>query len=183
MRAAVAALVTVSFFLSPGCGGGSGDGGVLVDPCLSFSGAQAPAPGQVVTRLTSGGSCRARFVEIVVTDVSDVFSGSFTVNFDATKVAFGNASGEGSFLAAGGTRVNVVQSTPPSGSVTIGITRVGVATGVNVTSPQVLVKLSFAPLAAGNATMTLTGAQLFGSETPPLAKSGLTWTGGTFQVQ
>ena len=182
MRAAAVPLIA-ALLLSPGCGGGSGgDGGTINGMCLSFAGAQAPAAGRVVVRLGTGGNCMAQFVELVVTDVTDVFSGSFTVSFDPTRVAFGNATSQGSFLAAGGAQVNVVQSTPQSGSVTVGISRVGVATGVNATGSQVLVRLSFAPVSAGSATMTLTGTQLFGSETPPQPKSGLTWSGGTFQV-
>ena len=122
-------------------------------------------------------------MEFVVTDVSDVFSGSFTINYDPASVAFGAASGTGSFLESDGARVNVVQSTPAGGSVTVGITRVQTTTGVTVSGSQVLVRVSFAPVAPGNSAMTITGAQLFGSEAPPQAKPGLTWSGGTFNVQ
>jgi len=175
------ALLVAALVLGLGCGGGHG--GTMVSFCLNFTGAQAPAAGRVVARLASGGSCAARFVEIVVTDVADVFSGSFTVNFDPTKVAFGSASFQGSFLTAGGVQVNVVQTNPQPGSVTVGISRFGVASGVDVIGSQVLVRLSFAPVGAGAATLTLANGQLFDSGTPPQPKSGLTWSGGTFQVQ
>lgn len=175
------ALVAASLALAPACGGGDG-GTVAPALCLSFTAAQPPAQGRVAVRQGSG-SCSARSLDVVVTDVSDVFSGSFTVTFDPARVAFGGASASGSFLAAGGTQVNVVQTNPQPGSVTVGISRVQSTTGVNVTGSQVLVRLSFSPVTAGTATLALTSAQLFGSQTPPQPKSGLTWTGGTFQVQ
>jgi hypothetical protein len=175
-------LVVTSVALAPACGGG--DGGTMAPAlCLSFTGAQPPAPGRVAARAGSGGSCAARSVELVVTDVSDVFSGSFTVTFDPARVSFGGASAAGSLLAAGGTQVNVVQTNAQPGSVTIGIGRIGSSTGVNVTGSQVLVRLTFAPVSAGTSALGLTGGQLFGSQTPPQPKSGLTFTGGTFTVQ
>ena len=180
MRALFLLLATLA--LAPGCGGGDG-GTVTPSICLSFTGAQAPAAGRVVSRQGTGGGCSARFVDVVVTDVNDVFSGSFTVNFDPARVAFGSASATGTFLAAGGTQVEVVQTNPQPGSVTVGISRIGSTTGVDVAGSQVMIHLSFAPVSAGTATLTLTSAQLFGNETPPQPKSGLTWSGGTFTVQ
>lgn len=181
MRPVLTGLVFV-LLLAAGCGGGN-DGGIAAASCIGFTGAQAPAAGRVTARQASGGSCAAIFVELVVTDVPDVFSGSFTLEYDPTSVAVGGATATGSFLASGGARVDVVQSTPASGSVTIGVTRVQTTTGVNASGSQVLVRISFAPVAVGSSQLTITGAQLFGSETPPLPKTGLTWTGGTFNVQ
>jgi hypothetical protein len=105
MRAAVSVL-TVLLFVSTGCGGGDGSGGAAAAPCLSFVGAQAPAAGRVVARLATGGSCSARAVEIVVTDVSDVFGAQFTLTFDASKISYAGASSQGSFLTSGGAQVS-----------------------------------------------------------------------------
>jgi len=183
MRAAVSVL-TFLLIASAGCGGGSGGGGGTVSAaCANFAGAQAPAAGWVVARAGTGGGCSARVVEFVVTDVSDVYAGSFTVSFDPTKVSYAGASSTGSFLTSGGVQVSVQQSGAGSGTVTVGITRLGASTGVNVSGSQVLIRLTFAPVAAGTTGLTVGSAQLFGSQTPPQPKSGLTWSGGTFTVQ
>jgi len=180
MRAA-ASVLTGILLVSSGCGGGDG-GGATAAPCLSFVGAQAPAAGKVVARLAAGGSCAARAVEIVVTDVSDVFGAQLTLNFDASKLAYGGASSQGSFLTSGGAQVSVQQD-GTGGTVVVGISRIGVNTGVNVTGSQVLIRFTFAPLAVGSSTLSITSAQLFGSQTPPQPKPGLTWSGGSFTIQ
>ncbi|HEX5043031.1 MAG TPA: hypothetical protein VFV75_08995 [Candidatus Polarisedimenticolaceae bacterium] len=181
MRAAVS-LLTAILLVSSGCGGGDGGGGAAAAPCLSFVGLQAPAAGRVVARLAAGGSCAARAVELVVTDVSDVFGAQFVLTFDATKVSYAGASSQGSFLTSGGAQVSV-QEGGGGGSVSVGISRIGVSTGVNVTGSQVLIRLNFAPVAAGASTLSLGSAILFGSQTPPQPKPGLTWSGGSFTIQ
>jgi hypothetical protein len=180
MRAAVSVLTAI-LLVSSGCGGGDG-GGAAAAPCLSFVGAQAPAAGRVVARLAAGGSCAARAVEIVVTDVSDVFGAQFVLTFDASRVSYAGASAQGSFLTSGGAQVSV-QEGGGGGNVTVGISRVGVSTGVNVTGSQVLIRLTFAPVAVGASTLSLSNAILFGSQTPPQPKPGLTWSGGSFTIQ
>ena len=180
MRVAVPVLIGV-LLASAGCGGGDG-GGATAAPCLSFVGAQAPAAGKVVARLAAGGSCAARAVEIVVTDVSDVFGAQFTVTFDPTQVSYAGASSTGSILASGGAQVSVQQD-GTGGNVAVGISRIGVNTGVNVTGSQVLIRLTFAPVAVGTSSLAVSNAQLFGSQTPPQPKPGLTWSGGSFTIQ
>lgn len=181
MRAVVSVL-TVLLFVSTGCGGGDGSGGAAAAPCLSFVGTQAPAAGRVVARLATGGSCSARAVEIVVTDVSDVFGAQFTLTFDATKVAYAGASSTGSFLTSGA-QVSIQEGNTGSGTVSVGISRIGVSTGVNVSGSQVLIRLTFAPRAVGSSSLSLSSAILFGSQTPPQPKPGLTWSGGSFTIQ
>ena len=182
MRAAVSMLTAV-LFVSTGCGGGDGGGGATAAPCLSFVGNQAPATGRVVTRLAAGGSCAARAVEIVVTDVADVFGAQFTLTFDATKVSYAGATSSGSFLTSGGAQVSVQEDSTGSGTVSVGISRIGVSSGVNVSGSQVLIRLTFAPLAVGTSSLALSNAILFGSQTPPQPKPGLTWSGGSFTIQ
>jgi hypothetical protein len=182
MRAAVS-LWTVLLFVSTGCGGGDGSGGAAAAPCLAFVGTQSPAAGRVVARQAAGGSCAARAVEIVVTDVSDVFGAQFTLTFDATKVSYAGASSSGSFLTSGGVQVSVQEDGAATGTVTVGISRIGVSTGVNVTGSQVLVRLTFAPVAVGTSSLSISSAILFGSQTPPQPKPGLTWSGGSFTIQ
>jgi len=181
---AVASVLTVLLVLSAGCGGGSGSGGgSAAASCASFTGAQPPAAGRVVARQGAGGSCGARAVEIVVTSVSDLFGAQFTFTFDATKLSYAGASSQGSVLASGGAQVSVQEGSAGSGTVTVGISRIGAGSGVNVSGSQVLVRLVFSPLAAGTSTLAVSNAQLFGSETPPQTKPGLTWSGGTFVIQ
>ena len=182
MRAVVSVL-TALLVLSAGCGGGSDGGTAAAASCVTFTGAQSPASGRVVARQAASGSCGARAVEIVVTDVSDLFGAQFTIAFDASKVSYAGASGQGSVLASGGTQVSVQEGSNSPGNVTVGISRIGVNTGVNASGSQVLIRLTFSPLTPGTSSLALTGAALFGSETPPQTKPGLTFSGGTFILQ
>jgi hypothetical protein len=182
-RTVAIAGVLVSVLLGAACGGGS-DGGGVVQPaaCVNFTAAQAPGAGKVVAREAAGSTCSARTIEVIVTDVSDVFAAGFVAAFDPARVRFVSASANGSFLAAGGAQVNL-QAEAQGGGVTVGISRVGTSTGANAAGSQVLVRLTFAPVAAGASQLSLNNGQLFGSETPPQPKAGLTWSGGSFVVQ
>jgi len=164
------------------CSGGDSAGGVPLDGgCLDLA---AGSPAQDTVSLGKGTStCDMLAVDVVVTDVNDVFASSFTLNYDASLARFEGSSTTGSLLASDGTTVQVLEDAQ-SGSVTIGLTRVGVANGVNANGTRVLVTLMFSTVAdAGDAGIAFSNETILGSETPPLDKAGVNWVGGTLVVR
>lgn len=163
------------------CGGGS-DGGGTVPSCLDLIGTTPPAAGKVVTREAAGG-CESATLEVVVTDVADLHSARFTVRFDPAVVRYDGFSTAGSILGSDGATVQVLEDRA-SDRVTIGLTRLGSSSGVDAAGSRVLVKLLYTRVGAAGASGSLDyqDATLYGSETPPVAKPGLTWAGGTLRV-
>ena len=122
-------------------------------------------------------------VDVVVTDVADVFASSFTLNYDASLARFESSSTSGSLLASDGTTVQVLEDSQ-TGSVTIGLTRLGVANGVNAIGTQLQVTPMFSSVAdAGDAGIAFSNETILGSETPPVDKAGVNWVGGTLVVR
>lgn len=166
------------------CGGSKGGGGVTQSGCLAFSSGGSPAPGTVTARSGSGSSCDLQRIEVRVTGVSDLFAASFTVVYDPAVVTYRGHSLDGSVLAEGGARVEVLTRTE-RGRVTLGLSRVATDSGVDVTAAATLVVLSFARVAidAVSCPLYFEDAALLGDETPPVAKSGIEWFGGVFRVE
>ena len=176
--------VLLAAVLPLACGGDDG-GGTVPTVCLSYGGTTSPATGQVVVReASSGNSCDVRVLEVVVTNLADVFATSFTLTFDSAAVDFQSVSSTATLLASGGATVQVLVDEQP-GTVTVGLTRLGVGTGVGVSGSAVLATVFFRRVAAaaGTTTLGVPAGEVFGSETPPVAKAGLTWSGGTFTTQ
>jgi hypothetical protein len=139
-------------------------------------------PGTVSSVGIPGGACNLVAVELQVTDVNDLFAAELTVQFDPAIVAYDGVNTVGSILESGGTQVEVIETALP-GSVQIGVTRLA-STGVDAVGSQRLLRLTFRSVAgAGMSAVGYTGTDLFGSETPPQPKPGITWTGGTLEIQ
>jgi hypothetical protein len=173
---AMAGVLAVAY----GCGGGSSP---ISDACLQFTAAGAPAAGKVVARQASGSTCAAVGIECVMSDVSDVYAASFTLVYPASVMNYIGFLATDSALAEGGVRVDVIAGDQP-GRLTIGITRVGSTSGVNVTGTGVLLRLDFEKVGnGGSGNVTFEDAQLLGSETPPQAKVGIQWVGGNASVK
>jgi hypothetical protein len=173
---AMAGVLVVAY----GCDGGSNP---MSEPCLQFTAAEAPSAGKVVARQASGSTCAAVGIECVMTDVSDVYAASFTLVYPATVMKYIGFLATDSALADGGVRVDVIPDDQP-GRLTIGITRVGSTSGVNVTGTGVLLRLDFEKVGTdGSGNVIFENAQLLGSETPPQAKAGIQWAGGNASVK
>ena len=163
-----------------GCSDDGGD-----DPpgaaCLSFTGDAGPADG-TVNASESGGSCATVEIELTITEVTDVFSVSFSAVYDSALLDFVGVSTAGSVLGSDGANLDVLV-TQMDGQVAVGVTRQG-STGVDAVGPQPLLVLEFSRAAAAGAGM-LTFAQevVLGSETPPQVKPGILWAGGTLQLR
>ena len=180
-RSKIAVMVLATLLAVTGCGGGgSRTAGAVSSSCLSYAPASGPVSSTVVTSSGGGSSCGVLELEFVITQITDVFGGSFTVNYDPSFMNFDSASVVGSHLGSDGAMLDI-QAGIAAGEVSIGITRLA-STGIDFTGAnQVLIKVLFARTqSSGTATapLTITDGRLLGSETPPVEKPGITWHGG-----
>jgi hypothetical protein len=163
-----------------GCGGGGDNGGTGTMPaCVGFTAASPAASNAVSTRESSGSTCEVARLELVVTDVDDLFGASFTVTFDPAVVSFDGWSTSGSLLDSDGVDLELLEDVD-AGVVKIGVSRFGVDTGVDVVGTRLLLTLLFRKAADSGATpLSYTNGKLIGSEPQPQVKPGVTWVGGT----
>jgi len=154
-------------------GGGDGEGDKSgPGSCLDFVPITAPSPGNLAARKGAGSTCDLLEVELIITDVTDVFEVNFSITLDSSVAAFDSIDTSTSFLRDDGTDLAVIQNP------VIGITRLG-STGMDATGSKELVKLYFSRnLLSGVSNLNFNATQVFGSETPPTEKNGITWTGG-----
>ena len=184
-------LIVAGIFLAASsalcCGGGGGGGGGrdVVDPsCLSFTAGGTPNPSTVIATESAASTCEVAQLDVRITGVDDVYAGSFTVSYDAAMVSYEGTSLSGSILNEDGAAVEVIEN-EGAGSVTIGLTRIGVDTGVDFDTTGTLITLIFRILpsaGSGSGGLTFSNGELVGSETPPEEKSGLQWHGGNLRI-
>ena len=184
-----------------GCGGSSNRTPTDTVTCMSFVPTQGPAAGFVAAEVDASSTCETLVLNMMVTEVDDLWSAGATVRFPINLMNFVGVSSSGSVLNEGGIDVVVSGDRPcPEGGtdwcqplgqfygeVSIGITRSsGVASGVDVgAASQRLLQLSFTK-AFGNGTTTLSfpsGTNLFDGQRPPQAiLPAPAWVGGTVTV-
>jgi hypothetical protein len=180
------AFILVTLAVSCGCGGGGGGGGtVQPSVCVEFTAASAPAAGLVVARSATQSTCDVLVLDVVVTDVTDVFAADLEVGYDNAVLRYDGHVDTASFLGSDGAVVETIgPQSDATGSFTVGITRVNVTTGIDVTTPAVLIQLRFRRVAqSGSGSVSFPDGSLLGSEEPPVEKPGLTWRGGTATVR
>jgi hypothetical protein len=167
--------------LTLGCGGDDRDPNPP-DACMDFTPASGPQPGAVTSREGGGSGCDAVAVDLYVTDVDDVFAAVFTVAYDTTVASYQDLSVAGSLLSSDGAQVVTEVDTQP-GRVVVGISRLGVDSGIDVAGTRLLARLTFRRESnGGNGFLTYSGASLRDSQEPPGAIPGVSWFGGTFVV-
>lgn len=186
-RAAAAAVLIAGAFLAA-CSGSEDNmanpiGPGPVAPCLVLA-PDAGGPG--IASLESGASstCSSLELEVVVAGVNDLYAASFDLAFDPAVVTYKGSSASGSVLGSDGTTVSVQENPSIPSVVSIGVTRVGATKGIDVAATGRLVTLRFdASWGSGPSALTFSGGKLFGSETPPLQKAGITWAGGVVSLK
>lgn len=172
------ALIATMLFLVPGC---SDDSPVSTELCIEFDSSQAPASETVTSRLSEDSVCQEVVVELVVTDVNDVFGINTIIEYDPEVAAYSGRSTIGSVLGSD-LLVNIEEN--PIGTLTVGVTRVA-ATGVDVTGTEVLIELFFQIWAVDTDSGPLTMGDncLLDSGPPPDIINGVTCSGGTLAVR
>jgi len=187
--AAVVMAVGLLTGLSPACSGGdNGGGGTSTTPCVQFEG--SAVPGAITVIAVDGepddDQCNFLFVDLMVHDVDDLFAANFVVTYPSSVVGFTSASGLDSVLASGNTAVDVEARVTGAGEVTVGITRVGSDTGVNVApdgTGKKLIRLLFIRTgSSGSGDLAFTTGQLIDSSEPPVEIPNSEWFGGTIGI-
>ncbi len=178
-------------FVSPGCSSDDSPGSVFVIPtCIEFLPDQTGTPADrsvVLQKNTTTSDCDEVQVDIMVTEVGDVYGAGFVIEYSGAIVAYQGFSTTGSFLEDSNVDTQIVQD-GPIGSVTFSITRVQDANpassdGVDVTGTRLLGTLRFTSFSVGGpAELTLTNNNLFNSATPPAAITPVTWEFGSLRV-
>jgi hypothetical protein len=184
-----------------GCGG-SNNTPTSSPTCMTFTPAQAPAAGFVAPQVDAASTCDILVLNMMVTDVDDLFGGGALLSFPTNLMNYTGISSTGSTLLQNGVAVEVAGDRPcPDagdnwcrplgqffGEVTIGISRFsGVAPGVNVgAAPERLLRLTFTK-GTGEGTTTLSfpsDTNLFNSQIPPnnVIQPAPVWVGGTVTV-
>ena len=168
--------------LLPGCKGSSDNMVVPAAACLEFSAIVGPSAGSVTLEEASNSTCDVLSLTVMITDVADIFASSFVVEFDPAIATYTALSISSSFLGSDGATVEVLADEQP-GSVSIGLTRLGSNSGIDVVGTRELVTLVFSKVATnGSGSVTFTNGVLLGSETPPQSKTGVSWSGGMMLV-
>lgn len=181
----------VTLLVTLGCGGGGSGGGddnggvTPTATCISFSAGAGPASGTATSAKGAGSVCTTVIVEVLLTDVNDVFTVSFDAVFDPDTARYDGFSVAGSHLSSDGAALQVIETTA-TGQVSLGITRSNPATGINFAGSQTVVKLMFVKASGvdegDTASLTFSNTHVLGSEQPPVEKAGITWSGGTLSV-
>ena len=176
---AVVALLAVAL---SGCG--SSGGGGLITPTITLTYVPEPGMGLATVTTTSGTASTASVavVEVYVTDVLDVLTASFTLDFDTASVAFLDFDVAGSHLGSDGTMIQPIVQLTQAGQLTVGLTRLG-AIGIDFNGRQFLIRIRFARVtASGMSTLTFSNNDLLDASAPPQPIPGVQWFGGSFQI-
>jgi len=186
------AAVALLALLPLACGGSSGGGGVVNPPtsCVFFGDGVPATSGEVVSQ-SGGSTCSEVAVELMITDVSEVFAIDFTVNYDPGLFTFEGVDTAGSLLTSDGASVSVLEG-DPDGSVLVGVARLNPAAGVSASGGTFrLLTLRFGRNAnSGNGAVTFTNPKVLDSgdltatpPRPPTPVPNIDWSGGTLRIE
>jgi hypothetical protein len=181
------ALIAILLFSAPGCSDNNSP--VSTELCIEFDSAQAPAPGTVTVRLSDDSVCEEVVVEIVVTDVDDVFGLRTVIEYDPDVAYYNDEWSALNSILGADLLVNIEED--PVGTLTVGVTRVA-TTGVDITGTEVLIELFLQRWAidADSGPLTIEDGCLLDSGDPnanppvgPDTIPGVTCSGGTLAVR
>jgi len=141
-------------------------------PSSSVAMAEGTKSGDVVT------------VRVNVAAVSSVYGAAFYADYDPAQGAFVGYT-PGTILEQGGNAPTYqVDDDATRGRVTVGASRTGNVSGVNVTSSQTLVNLTFRVKKAGTSALSVQNPILYDPGAPPVPPqpiAGVTWLAGSLR--
>ena len=147
------------------CGGSSSGSVAPPGACLDFAPGAAPSPGTVVA--TEGGltTCDRLALDLVITDVGDVFTAEFKLSFDPDVLRYDGHYESGSVLASDGAPVTVFEN-EQNGLLQFTITRLGASwDGIDVVGSQFLVRLNFVrELDSGGSPLSFSNERIWNSD-------------------
>jgi len=176
----------VPALLASSCGGSRSSSGGVVEPaaCLAFTPAADPAPSTVVARRGSATTCDRLALELIITDVSDLFIADFRLSFDPAVLSYAGYDKTGSVLESDGETAWVLLD-EENGAIQFTISRFGSSQdGIDVVGSQLLVRIDFLREAdTGVSPLSFSGERLWNSAWPLELIDGVEWFGGSVTVR
>ena len=186
MRQALGLGLLLSVLLAgTACGGGGGSTtGPAPSPtplAASFVPVTNTPPSDSVAMAEGTKSGDVVTVKVNVAGVSSVYGGAFYVDYDPAQGAFVGST-PGTILEQGGNVPTYqVDDDPNTGTITVGASRTGNVSGVNVTSSQTLVNLTFRVKKTGTSAVSIQNPVLYDGGLPPKPIAGVTWLAGSLR--
>jgi len=153
-------------------------------PCIDFIPSN-PLPGsnEVTAQKGLGSDCETAVIDVMVSQVANLYGAAFDATYPTDLGSFGQASGEDSVLASDGAEVSMLTAETGPGELVVGIARLGTASGIDV-ADGLLVRLSFDVIGAtGTGVLDFTNTYLLDANAPPQSIPGISWFGGVVTVE
>lgn len=168
------------------CGGSSPAPSTVVPPgvCLDFNAISAPASGTVVASENGATTCDRLVLDLLVTDVDDLFGAEFTLGFNPAALRYDGYDESDSILGSDGTELVVVPH-QESGLIQLTIARLRASSGgIDAVGAQLLIQLDFVREAdSGTSQLAFSDERLFDSDVPPQEIPGISWHGGSVTIR
>ena len=168
------------------CGGNGSVPASVVPPgvCLDFSAASAPLSATVVAAEGGATTCDRLALELIITDVDDVFGAEFTLAFDPAALSYDGYDESDSILGSDGTDLVVIENRQ-SGLIQLTISRLRASSGgMDVAGSQLLIRLDFAREAdSGGSQLAFSGERVWDGGVPPGEIPGIDWFGGSVTIR
>lgn len=161
------------------CGGGGGGTPTRPPPPagITFTPSGASGANSLALRRSPSSTNTVLALELVATDVDDLFGLSFDLDYPANLLDF-ESSDEGSFLSTSGTVATTLQvAESGSGTLVVGQSRLGAVGGVS--GSGVLLVLQFRGVGNGSGMLAFDRNEAFD---PRGATQPVAWGGGSVQV-
>jgi hypothetical protein len=140
----------------------------------------------VTCREGADSTCELIAVDLMVTDVPNIFTVDFAMTFDPALAAYEGLSANGSILSSDGTEVTVFEDYDPAqAKITVTIARLGLdAGGIDAVGERHLLRLYFSMQAeSGSSPLVFTTTRIFSGVFPPAIIDGVEWSGGTLLIR
>jgi hypothetical protein len=163
------------------CGGGGGSNGPTSPPPpmagIVFSGASGGTSNVISLVAESATSPTTLALDLRASGVANLYGVAFSLTYPTNVLQFNSAT-EGTFLNAAGTSATTFQETEtPTGTVVVGISRLGAVQGAS--GSGILATFHFTAAGSGTGAFAFSRNAGLDSTGAPL---NLTWTAGTVQV-
>jgi len=170
-------LLLLSVFFSACGGSGSTDVSTSASPA-SFVAEKSAVPGSV-TLQDGGGTGDTIYIDVVLTDVNNVFSTSIYLDYDPLVVNWSGSSSSGDFLEKSGSSpvYSLSLQNGIEGTLVIGISLLNPATPVS--GSGTMVTIPFKVLARGSSPVTFSNLQVFNALPSEI---GVSSGGGTITI-
>ncbi len=144
---------------------------------ITYTASNAPAQ-EAITLVQAAVGTTQITLELRAVNVEDLYGISFDLSYPASLLRL-DANSEEDWLSAGGTVATSYLTNDSSGTLIVGLSRLGNVSGR--TGSGSLLTLQFTAIGTGNGTFTFSNNEFFDRDGVPV--SGISWAGGSAMVQ